>query len=245
MADKTKRRRLRVANASGAPDDKAKYLQALLRTGEVTPEEVALAAHLRHKSAALMVGQDTRDEVHIHHWAAGLARFGKRVMVQAGYALALKCLPLAQQNRYDWREPLQHLVDCAAAWLRNEDQAVNTAQALAVSHQIEGDMAELTLLGLNSRAMQALTVVVNLGLLLNARECDPMRSFTPLQLWNERPADPAWLCFVRMVWTTAWIADNSSRGLTTYVSTEPCRPATLHTIKFLRSRMLDQKWKSL
>ncbi len=242
--DKTKRRRQRAVATTGADADKAEYIRALIRSGELSIDEVALAAHLRHKSAALALGLDGRAPLHVHHWAVGLARFGKRVMVQAGHAMAIKCLPLAQQHQYIWRESMPEIVDCATAWLRDDLPTQNASRAAEISRQICEQFADHAVSSLGSRTNMAFDVVLTLGLLLGADEAEPMSSFTPIELWDETPADPSWMYFARMAWITAWITDNSSRGAYQYVYSEPCRAAVLHTIKFLRSRMLtDEKWK--
>lgn len=243
--DKTKRRRKRAADASGADSDKAQHVQALLRAGELTPEEVALAAHLRHKSAALVLGLDGRAPVHVHHWAAGLARFGKRIMVQAGHAMALKCLAQAQQNRIYWVHDLRRIVDCGTSWLRNHNVADNEFTAEATSRQIEAGTGDLTFLGGHTRTQLSIGVVLSLGHVLGAQVGDPPEIFTSLQMWDQPEVGLGWVHFARAVWTTAWIADNSNRGMMQYFEEEPCRAAVLHTIKFLRGRLLDQKWKQL
>jgi hypothetical protein len=83
--------------ATGAADDEAAWLLARVRTGDLAPLSLRLAAHLGHAGARLAVGviepDDRRDVDSLRRWAAGLLAFGRPVCARAGLALARACLP--------------------------------------------------------------------------------------------------------------------------------------------------------
>jgi hypothetical protein len=102
---------------SGAESDEAAWLGACVRTGALDPERLALAAHVGHRAARLVLGQRGELPPPVP-WLEALSRWGQPVVVRAAVACAR--VALSEQNR---RLPSDDLpsrwraVEAAEDWL--------------------------------------------------------------------------------------------------------------------------------
>ena len=110
-------------HTSGDPDDEARYLSARLRTGELNPTHLELAAYLDHGPAVTALGSAAPAGEHVPfgRWATSMdapawTRVGQLLLVEARQELA------ALSSGPDVREALQELQallgegDVADAW---------------------------------------------------------------------------------------------------------------------------------
>lgn len=131
MSDERLRELQRRWQETGAVEDGAALLRARLRAGTLTPERLALLAHLGEPAASLALGDDAPEPIaSASAWLSGLDRFGREAHLRAAVAVAARLRPLFERaNPRDRR--YQAALEAIWDWLRAPEPATRRAAVQA------------------------------------------------------------------------------------------------------------------
>ena len=136
MSDSLLRRLKRRWQESGSVGDEVRYLSERIRTGDLDPAMLELAAYCGHEASCLIASRFQFPSAvnDLRGWARGLGRWGRVAVVRALLALAR-----LQLGRAVARWPAEAL-SVAEQWLDNPeavDQSTIEGAAEAATHSIQ------------------------------------------------------------------------------------------------------------